>query len=83
MERLKNSSFFILNLIWRIALFIPLLLLAPFRIVNLITLLVGAILIFFDPKKYGRILGWLLAVAAFVATIILYIVYSVEGGLMY
>lgn len=75
--------FVIINIIWRLALFVPLLLLASFRIVNLTTLLVGAIFIFFDPKKYGRILGWLLAIASLAATVILYIIYSVEGGLMY
>ncbi|MFW5780818.1 MAG: hypothetical protein ACOCWI_05145 [Bacillota bacterium] len=83
MELLKKSGIWIMNWSWRLLLFIPLMLLTPFRIVNIIPFAVGSVLIFFDKRKYGRILGWLLSIAALVATIILYVVYSVEGGLMY
>lgn len=73
----------ILKNVGRVLAFLCALPIVYFRFINLITLVIGILFIWRDSTRFGRILGWLLAVAAFGATVVFTLAYSVEGGFLY
>jgi len=80
---MKENVKKLLGVFGRIVVFLFFLLFAYFRMFNLIPILVGILFIWRDSKRYGHILGWLLVFVGFGGTILYYILYSVEGGLLY
>lgn len=87
METVKKNKLTLIKdiflILLKIFIFFVFVIFATFRMYNIITMIVGVLFIFLDKTLFGRIIGWLLASASLIATILFFLIYSVEGGMMF